>query len=85
MGKIKAITPNPDSTNPVRAAGWMTALVSLVVTELGVRYLSWEPDFALRAGTLFGPIFAAEIGRRFAYAPATVARLLAVQGTGDRR
>ncbi|HLU45240.1 MAG TPA: hypothetical protein VKZ67_09520 [Natronosporangium sp.] len=71
--------PDPDSTNPVRAAGALTA-AGMVVAWLLVRYLGVPTDVALAVAVIAGPVITAELGRLRAYAPATVARLLAARG-----
>lgn len=84
----KAITPavnepRADSTEPLRATGRLTAAGALVYV-LAVRYLRLDPEVAFGAAAVLGPILTAEIGRRFVYAPATVARLLGAAGQGRR-
>lgn len=72
---IEAHRPDPDSTNPARAAGALTA-AGLVVAWLLTRYLGMPADVALAAAVVIGPVVTAELARLRAYAPATVARLL---------
>lgn len=78
---IKGTRPAPDSKEPARAAGAMTAAGALVYI-LAMRYFDVDPEVAFGLGMILGPIITAEATRLFAYAPATVARLLAAARSG---
>ncbi|MFF0721357.1 hypothetical protein [Micromonospora sp. NPDC003816] len=76
---MQSNTPNPDSTEPVMSAGAITAAVTAVLTLLvafGLDLTEGQTTAILGVVAVVGPIVAAWWGRRSAYAPATVARLL---------
>lgn len=82
MGKMKSRAPEPDSKEPVRSAGAIGAAVSLAVV-LVARRLGVDPDVLAGVMVVVAPMVMAELARRRAYAPATVARLLeAKRGEG---
>lgn len=62
---------NPASREPVRGSAWVTALAALL-TMAGVRLAGLDAGTAGVVAAGLAPVIAAEIGRRFAFSPATV-------------
>lgn len=77
--KADASAPRPESREPVRATGAVTA-VGLLLAALGVRYLGMDPEIAFGVGMVLGPIITAELGRLQVFSQATVARFQSVRG-----
>jgi hypothetical protein len=57
---------------PVRGTGWVTAAAA-VLTVLGVKLAGLDAGTAAMVAAGLAPVVVGEIGRRFAFSPATVA------------
>nr|MDT0658016.1 hypothetical protein [Micromonospora sp. DSM 115978] len=71
--------PNPDSTEPVLSAATITAFVTAAIALLvafGVSLSDDQQSAILGVLAVLAPVVAGIVGRRTAYSPATVARLL---------
>lgn len=71
--------PDPDSTEPVLSAGVITTAVTAALALLvafGLELTDEQRTAILGAAAVVAPLVAAWWGRRKAYSPATVAKLL---------
>lgn len=83
-----AVTPRPDSSEPLWSVGGVTAAVTAVlavVTAFGLPLTDAQQAAILGLVAVVAPLVVALIGRTRVYAPATVERLVGDTAPGTDR